>query len=112
MLTDFFDVTLACDDQQIQAHKFISILVDLTVDGPTPRANSTWYCRCSKCEPMEREEESVCCQEVRMNPELLLGKSRLVLLVYISKIFFLECAISFGLANLLGLSILSHSYRI
>ena len=48
---------------------------------------------------MEREEESVCCQEVRMNPELLLGKSRLVLLVYISKIFFLECAISFGLAK-------------
>ena len=66
-----------------------TILSGLAADGPIPRANTTWYCKCSKCKLMEMEEESVCCQEVRMNPELLLGKSRLVLLVYISKIFFL-----------------------
>ena len=42
-------------------------------DAPLARVNNCHWCTCRKCKPMPTLDESVCCKEIKNNPQLLSG---------------------------------------
>jgi hypothetical protein len=46
---DIFDVTLACDDEQIQAHKAVILVLYLAAGSAVMVKISVRYLRCDSC---------------------------------------------------------------
>ena len=52
---------------------FFKRLDNLTVQVKSERINTTDYCLCNNCKPMKTEEDSVCCQEIKVFQERFQG---------------------------------------